>query len=118
MTRQFAKWAAKQRIQMSELAASLSELQAGIVEANLGGHLFKKRIRFEGKGKSGSGRTIICYKQDKLAIFIHGFAKNEKDNMSAKELHAFKELANILMSLPKDSIAAAIESGDFIEVKK
>ncbi len=117
MTKHFAKWAAKQCIPADELASALSEVQQGIFEANLGGHLFKKRIRFEGKGKSGSGRTIICYKKDDLAIFIHGFAKNEKDNLSAKELHAFKELAKILLNLPAASIAIAIENGDFVEVR-
>jgi hypothetical protein len=32
----------------------------GQFEADLGGHILKKRIRFQGKGKSKSGRTIIC----------------------------------------------------------
>jgi len=58
----------------------------------LGGHLYKKRVRFEGAGKSGSGRTIICYKKDNNAIYIHGFAKNDKDNLSNAEQSAFKEL--------------------------
>lgn len=117
MTKHFAKWAARQRIPAHELAAALSEVQMGISEANLGGHLFKKRIRFEGKGKSGGGRAIICCKQDKLTIFIHGFAKNEADNLSAKELHALKEFAKVLVSLSADNIAAAVANGDFIEVR-
>ena len=117
MTKQFAKWASKQKIPENELASALSEIQAGIFEASLGGHVYKKRIRFEGQGKSGSGRTIVCYKRNDIAIFVHGFAKNDKDNLSPRELYTFKEFAKILLSLSQDGISIAIENGDFIEVK-
>ncbi len=117
MTKQFAKWASKQKIPENELATALSEVQTGFFEANLGGHIYKKRIRFEGQGKSGSGRTIICYKRSDRAIFVHGFAKNDKDSLSPRELHAFKEFAKILLGLSQNGIATAIENGDFIEVK-
>jgi len=117
MTKQFAKWASKQKIPENELASALTEIQVGVFEANLGGHIYKKRIRFEGQGKSGSGRSIVCYKRNDIAIFVHGFAKNDKDNLSPRELHTFKEFAKILLSLSQKGIATAIKNGDFIEVK-
>ncbi|MDM8543752.1 type II toxin-antitoxin system RelE/ParE family toxin [Desulfococcaceae bacterium HSG9] len=117
MTKHFSKWASKQKISENELAGALAELKDGNYEANLGGHIYKKRIRFEGKGKRGSGRTIICHKKEDRAIFIHGFAKNEKSNLSRKELYAFKALSKILLGLSASEIAVAIENGDFIEVK-
>jgi len=116
MTKQFYKWISKQEIQPNELHIALSELKEENFDANLGGHLFKKRIRFVGKGKSGSGRTIICYKSGNRAIFIHGFAKNEKDNLSAKELVALKEFSKILLSLTEDQIETAVKNGDFKEI--
>jgi len=117
MTKHFSKWLSKQKVSEKDLRAALSELQAGYFEASLGGHLYKKRIRFEGQGKSGSGRTIICYKKEDRAIFIHGFAKNEKSNLSKKELQVFKELSKILLGFSAAEIIIAIENGDFIEVK-
>jgi len=117
MTRHFAKWAKKQNIPDNELSNALNEVKDGNYEANLGGHIIKKRIRFQGKGKSGSGRTIICYKHADKAFFIHGFAKNEKANLSSKELHAFKELAKVLLSLTNEKLDIAIKKGNFIEVK-
>ena len=117
MTKHFSKWASKQKILKNGLVTALIELQNGNFEANLGGHIYKKRIRFEGKGKSGSGRTILCYKKEDRAIFIHGFAKNEKSNLSKKELTVFKELSKILLGLSTEDINVAIEKGDFIEVK-
>ncbi len=117
MTKQFSKWVSKQKIPETELLTAVSEIQDGIFEASLGGHLYKKRIRFEGRGKSGSERTIICYRKDDRVIFIHGFAKSEKDNLSKKELRAFKEFSKILLNLLPESIRVAIGNGDFIEVK-
>ncbi len=117
MTRHFLKWAEKQEIPTGELSNAIEEIKYGNFEANLGGHIFKKRIRFEGKGKSGSGRTIICYRQEDRIIFIHGFAKNEKTNLSLKELVGFKELAKILLNLSLEDINIAIKNGDLIEVK-
>ena len=117
MTKQFAKWALKHQIPSHDLADALKELKSGTFEANLGGHIYKKRIRFQGQGKSGSGRTIICYKKADRAIFIHGFAKNEKSNLSKKELLVFKEFAKILLNLSPKAIEVAIENGDFTEVK-
>jgi len=117
MTRHFAKWAKKQNIPYNELSKALNEVKDGNYEANLGGHIIKKRIRFQGKGKSGSGRTIICYKHADKAFFIHGFAKNEKANLSSKELHAFKELAKVLLSLTNEKLNIAVNKGNFIEVK-
>ena len=102
----------------SALKTALDEVKEGNCEAVLGGHLYKKRIPFYGQGKSGSGRTIICFKQGRIAIFIHGFAKNETDNLSSKELKAFKAFAKILTGLTADQIATAIKNGDFKEVPK
>ncbi len=117
MTKHFSKWALKQNISDSELFDALVEVEAGNVDVNLGGNVYKKRIRFKGQGKRGSGRTIICHKKDDRAIFVHGFSKNEKSNLSKKELIAFKELSKILLALSINEIAAATENGDFIEVK-
>ncbi len=117
MTKHFAKWASKQKIPAEELATALEEVINGQFEANLGGYLFKKRIRFRGKGKSGSGRTILCYKRDDRIIFVHGFAKNEKSSLSKRELLAFKNLAKLLLELSVDELQTTIRSGSLIEVK-
>ncbi len=90
MTKHFSKWASKQKIHEDDLLLALTEVQDGNFEASLGAHIYKKRIKFKGQGKSGSGRTIICYKKGNRAIFIHGFAKNQKSNLSKKELVSLK----------------------------
>jgi hypothetical protein len=116
-TKEFEKWALTQQIPKNELGTALTEVVAGNFDASLGGHIYKKRIRFKGKGKSGSGRTIVCYKKGKIVIFIHGFAKNEKSNLTKKELIAFKAFSNILLAMTPEEIKTAIKDGIFIEVK-
>ncbi|MCC5844924.1 MAG: type II toxin-antitoxin system RelE/ParE family toxin [Verrucomicrobia bacterium] len=118
MTKQFGKWVSNQSMDTSQLKTALEEVRQGICEANLGGHLYKKRIPFKGHGKRGSGRTIVCFKKEQIAIFIHGFAKNETDNLSPKELKAFKALAKILTELTPGQISTALKNGDFKEVNQ
>ncbi len=117
ITKQFGKWLSKQNISQKELTIAVSEVLAGNYEASLGSCLYKKRVRFIGQGKSGSGRTIICYKEKQRLIFIHGFAKNEKSNLSSKELRAFKEFSKVLLRLTKREIDLAIKNGDLLEIK-
>jgi hypothetical protein len=95
----------------------LEDDSSGQFEASLGGHIYKKRIRFDGKGKSGSGRTIVCYQKGANAIFVHGFAKNEKSNLSKKEFVALKGFGKILLGLSEAQIQTALQAGDLIEVK-
>ena len=116
MTKTFSKWAKKQNILNTELINALNEVANGVFEANLGGHIIKKRIRFPNKGKRGSGRVILCYKHADRAIYIHGFAKNEKSNLSPKELRALKELGKLLLSLSNEKLNTAIINGNLIEV--
>lgn len=52
----------------------------------------------------------------KRIVFVHGFAKNEKSNLSKKELVAFKELSKILLAFNDEELAIVIENGDLVEV--
>jgi hypothetical protein len=64
-----------------------------------------------GNGRTDEGAVRGCLD------FVHGFAKNEKTNLSRKELEAFKALAKILLGLSAAEINTAIQNGDFVEVR-
>ena len=81
MTKEFSKWAGKHGLTVAGLNSALNEIEVGKIDANLGDNVYKKRIPFPGRGKSGSGRTILFYKKGNMAIFVHGFAKNEKTTL-------------------------------------
>ena len=65
----------------------------------LGGNLFKIRVKRAGKGKRSGFRTIVVYKKEEKAIFLYGFGKNEKSNIDKAELQYFKKLGSDLLAL-------------------
>ncbi|HLD69342.1 MAG TPA: type II toxin-antitoxin system RelE/ParE family toxin, partial [Candidatus Omnitrophota bacterium] len=75
-TKYFSRWAKNEGIPDSSLGEAIREFESGLCGANLGNHLFKKRIALAGKGKSGGARTILFYEKDKKLIFCFGFKKN------------------------------------------
>ena len=89
----FSKWAAKEGISDNALRAAVEEMARGLVEADLGGHVFKKRVATVGRGKSGGARTLLVYRVGDKAFFVYGFAKNIRANIKADELDGLKKLA-------------------------
>ena len=99
--KQFDKWATEGDLTDDVLIQAAKEAFAGQVDGDLGGFLFKKRIARAGGGKSGGFRTIICFRKanSERIFFLHGFPKNEKDNISLREEKALKLLAKALVDL-------------------
>lgn len=77
--------------------------------------MVKKRIPLPGRGKRGGARCI-AYQSDHHTFFMYGFAKNERDNIDADELEAFRILAADLQRYDAASIARAIEADQLSEV--
>ncbi len=69
-----------------------------------------------GKGKRGGARTIVAYKHGEKAFFIYGFAKNEKENLHAKEKEALVKYASVLIGLDARQMKQAILGAELIEV--
>jgi len=78
--------------------------------------LAKQRVARQGGGKSGGFRTIILFRLHERAFFVHGFAKNEQDNIRDDELAAFKMLAAEMMAYADEALAKAIANGTLMEV--
>ncbi len=79
----------------------------GLVDAELGGGVVKQRIARQWGGKSGGFRTIIFFKIGERAYFVHGFAKNEQDNIRDDELAAFRLLAAEMLAYDEGALAKA-----------
>lgn len=88
-----------------------------MVDAELGSGIVKKRVALPGHGKRGSTRTLLATNRNDRWIFVYGFEKNERSNISDKELEALKNLADDLLSLTKSQIALAVEEGALLEVQ-
>ena len=59
----------------------------------------------------------MAFKQGEKAFFVYGFAKNERANISDKELKALKLLAKELLNYPSASLTKAIKAGELIEIE-
>lgn len=66
----FSKWASKENLDDESLRLSVNEMDDGLIDADLGGHVFKKRIAIAGRGKSGGIRTLLAYKMGNKAFFV------------------------------------------------
>jgi hypothetical protein len=112
----FQKWAAKEGLDDEVLRAAVEEMENGLIDAELGGHVIKKRVALPGCGKRGGTRTLVVYQQANKAFFVYGFAKSERANISDKELKALKLLASQLLGYTNPALVKAIEAGELIEV--
>jgi hypothetical protein len=98
------------------LCSAVREIERGLVDAQLGGFLLKKRISKGHKGKSGGLRTIIAYRQDHRLVFLYGFAKREKANIDQTEKQALLELGNIYMAMNELDLSEAIRTRTLFEI--
>src|SRR5215467_5558327 len=97
MTKVFARWARKERLEDPTLMAAVGEICSGLVDADLGGGLLKKRVARRGGGKR--------------SIFMYGFAKSERDNLDNDELRHLKGFAQSYLVMSEETMAKAVADG-------
>lgn len=112
----FIKWAKKERLTDELLSQAVHEIEQGLVDADLGGCVYKKRIALHGRGKSGGVRTILAYKSGDKVCFLFGYVKNEKVNLTSDEKTAAKKLAAEFFSYSENEIDQLLQNNVLIEV--
>jgi hypothetical protein len=115
--RSFHDWVNEIGIDNETLKKAANEISKGLYDASLGGSLYKKRIKYGNRGKSGGVRTVIAFKTNKNMFFMYGFAKNKKATITKKEQYSLKKLGNFYLSCNDIQLANAVRSEILIEVK-
>lgn len=115
-TRTFTRWMRKTGLTDEALSDAVDEMARGLVDADLGGHVVKKRVALPGKGKSGGARTIVATKLADRWFFLFGFSKNERANIDKDELKALQEVAQELLGFDDQQLEAALAVGELVEV--
>ena len=100
----------------ADLRATIGEIEAGLVDAELGGELVKKRIARPGQGKRRGFRTIVAVRIGEKAFFLYCFAKKQRDNITGPELAALRRLATELMGYSEAELDKALASGALVEI--
>ena len=91
----------------------------GQVDADLGGGVIKQRIAREGEGRSGGFRAIVLFRLVERAFFVHGFAKNDRENLrlvQPQRLRVLRELARELLGLDEARLEVMLTNGTISEV--
>jgi len=68
-TKVFDRWLKKSEVTDLDLIQAVKEMNMGLVDADLGEHLFKKRIALLGRGKRSGVRTLVASKIDDQWFF-------------------------------------------------
>jgi hypothetical protein len=114
-TRSFNRWLRKSSLSDEALRRAMEEMERGLVDADRGGHVVKKRVALRGRGKRGSTRTLIGTNFKGRWFFL--FEKNEHDNIDDKELSALQATAKNLLALKDVQIKTAIADGALLEIR-
>lgn len=109
--RWFARFARRERIDDKSLSEAIARAARGLIDADLGGGLIKQRVARQGRGRSGGYRMIVAYRVKERAVFLYGFAKNERDNIEADELEDLRLVARGWLEAAPEQIAAALADG-------
>lgn len=115
-TKVFASLTKKEAIPDYALVYACKEMSEGLFDADLGGCVYKKRIAFGNKGKSGGYRTIVGAVIGNKYFFLYAFAKSSRANISSKEQLALKELAEEFLEFSQDELNQLVKNGELIEV--
>lgn len=114
----FARFARKARITDTELWKAAQLANQGVIDADLGGGVIKQRIARAGEGKSGGSRSIILFRKNDRAVYVHGFEKKDLANIRSDELVAFRKYAEIVLSYTNAQMALRVEDGALYKVEE
>lgn len=115
-TRYFSRWMRKTELTDVALCQAVAEMADGLIDADLGGGVVKKRIGLAGRGKRGGARTIVATNKGSRWFFVFGFEKNARASIARDELEALQEIAQELLDRTESQIALAVTDGTLEEI--
>ena len=115
-TKWLARFTRREGIDDQSLRAAIERAEQGLVDADLGGGLIKQRVARPGRGRSGGYRMLVGYRVKDRAIFLLGFAKNERENIEDNELLSLREIAARWLAADAAKIQKELELGNLQEI--
>ena len=96
---------------------SADGMRDGLLDADLGGHVVKKRIALPGRGKRGGVRTLVATRLPSVGSSFTASA-TELSDISGNALRGFQELAKELLGFDERELAIAVAAGELLELKR
>jgi hypothetical protein len=116
-TRWFVRYAKRERITDRRLVEAVRRAECGLIDADLGGGVIKQRVARPGQGRSGGYRVLMAYRPSDRAVFMLGFAKSERENITPDELESLRRTAALWFSNDTARIEFAVAEGVLEEVR-
>jgi hypothetical protein len=116
-TKLLARFTRREGIDDASLNEAVERAGRGLVDADLGGGLFKQRVPRKGEGRRGGYRMLVAFRAGDRAIFVFGFAKSERENITDDELRIIREVADSWLAVNAGGITKALAEGLLIEVQ-
>lgn len=111
------RWLLAQGVSDVALCQAVREMECGLVDADLGGGLFKKRLAREGFGKRSGYRALVAARLGSRYVWLHAYAKNERSDLRPDELKALRFAAGLFLGFEESELQAAVASGVLVEVR-
>jgi len=99
-----------------QLCEAVDRAASGLIDADLGGGVIKQRVARQGQGRSSGYRTIIAFRSGNRSIFMYGFAKNRKANLTNDELRVYRRLADIFLGADNTMLGRLLDADELKEV--
>jgi hypothetical protein len=112
----FAKFAEKTAITDDDLREAVNEIEAGLIEADYGGDVYKKRLARKGEGKRGGYRSIVFFRSGDKIFFVYGYAKSRRDDIDEREERYYKKAAKEYFALTDGQISIWLKDGMLYEI--
>jgi hypothetical protein len=116
VTKEFARFPRKERIDDRRLCEAIGRACRGKIDADLGGSVIKQRVARASQGRSSGYRTIIAFRSAGRSVFMYGFAKNRKANLTKEELAVYRRLAKVFLDAADSQITDLMDDGELSEI--
>jgi hypothetical protein len=115
-TRFFSRWMRKTDLTEKALCDAVQEMIHGLIDADLGVGIIKKRVGIGGRGKRGGARTVLATNKNDRWFFVFGFQKSARSNINSEENEALKLLADDLLSMSVTALDLACQKDELQEI--
>jgi hypothetical protein len=116
-TKWFVRFARREGIDDDAIREAVGRAEKGLIDADLGGGVVKRRVARPHEGKSGGFRSIVLFRAGERAFFVYGFPKSERESIRKDELEGFRKLAGEMLGYDDATLAKAVKGGALQEVR-
>ena len=104
LPKSFQREAGDNGVTTEDCRRAIQRAERGLIDADLGKGLIKQRIPRGNQGAARGFRAVVFYRREKIAVFLHLFAKSEKANLTKAELALYSQAAHELNKLTEKEL--------------